>query len=360
MSVKINTKLILIVLPLLFACGTKSFSRKKKLIINYPSKLPALYVLSVGVSQYVEDSLKLDYPDEDAVTIAQILKDQEGRLFKRVYIKVLINEDATRGNIIKSFDFLNRASPEDMVIIFISGHGYQSKTTKSYYFLPNNANFENIKEEGLLWSTFEEGVKELKKNVVNKIILMVDTCHAGAMKMDELIKGGESVDLADLFNNMEGVFILGASKPGEKSFEKKECGHGAFTCALIDAFNKGDSDRDGILKAYEIANYVSNEVPKMTAGRQHPYQKGVSTNLPIALVRYAQVTINTIPWANIQIKGSLDDFNINEETPIVNYSLPPGKYDLVITRPGYQTYTEKNIQVKDEDFISRTIELKPD
>lgn len=250
---------------------------------------PNLWVLAIGVSGYKDSNLNLKYADNDASSIAKMLKNQEGRLFGEVHYKLLLNEHATRENILEGMGkFLGMASYDDLVIIFIAGHGVKDKQTGSYYFVTYDARPDNLMTRGLLWSTFDEAQKRLSTNV-SKIMLWLDTCHAGAMKV--AMRGAEAgEELSQALKSAEGTFILAASKPGEESEEShrfrlkgKAQGHGAFTYALLEGLqdNKADMDNDNSISVSELSSYVAKRVPRITNGKQHPYFRLSGTDMPI-------------------------------------------------------------------------------
>ncbi len=155
---------------LAMACGTKSPNNapvSRGLIVTQPvglaekpHSLPNLWGVTVGISQYEEKSINLKYSDADAEAIAQILREQEGKVFKKVHIEVLINERATRDNIRNSINYLNRAAPNDTVFIFIAGHGIQ-REDGSYFFIPHNASLDNYQQQGLSWEDFQKDISNL-------------------------------------------------------------------------------------------------------------------------------------------------------------------------------------------------------
>lgn len=58
-----------------------------------------LRALLVGVSQYENPSLKLNYAAKDAQDLAAVLQNMQGHYFKTVETKLLLNADATEDNI---------------------------------------------------------------------------------------------------------------------------------------------------------------------------------------------------------------------------------------------------------------------
>lgn len=254
-----------------------------------PARKPSLWVLSVGISRYNDRALHLKYADNDALKMADTLKNLKGGIFSEVRVQTLLNEHATRSSILSAMaEHLGKAAPDDVVFIFVAGHGAKNVQTGSYYFVPYNADFQNLLFEGLKWSDFDEAVKIISGNV-NKVVLVLDTCHSGAINV--AMRGpATGEDLAATLRAATGLYILSASKGGETSvegpdfkFPSETGGHGAFTYALLKGL-KGEAnyDKNAYLTIGELFDYVAAQVPRMTNGRQHPYSKIEGTALPIA------------------------------------------------------------------------------
>ena len=180
-----------------------------------------LWVLAIGVSRYEDASISLEYADYDALQIAQVLETQEGLLFDEVKTRVLVNEDATRESILGAIStFLSQASQDDVVLIFLSGHGLQDGLTETYYFVPHDANARNLLVEGLSMPVFDEACTRIRQNV-SKLVLWLDTCHSGAVSVGA--RGGISAgeDLSAALREAEGQYWLAASRAGEQAFENE-------------------------------------------------------------------------------------------------------------------------------------------
>lgn len=251
---------------------------------------PVLWGLGIGVSQYSSSIMDLKYAVEDVKSMARFFESQAGRLFSEVHFKVLADGEVTRDSIIENMAaHLGQAGPDDVVFLFIAGHGIKHRQTGSYYFVPANADNENIVSRGLRMSDFEEAVSILSKNV-NKVIIAMDTCHAGAMQVG-MRSGVSSENLAETLREASGLYILSASKGGETSMEGEEFqidgkgpGHGAFTYALITGMQgAANYDGDSIVSLNELFQYVSRTVPRLTKGRQHPYLRVSGTDMPLVM-----------------------------------------------------------------------------
>ena len=235
---------------------------------------PRLFVLAIGVSRYKETRLSLAYAEKDAQAMAAALEAQNTSLFGEVRTKVLVDEAVSRSSILESMNsFLGRAISSDVVLIFVAGHGIKRSVTDTFYFLPYEANPQNLTTKGLRWTDFEEEVAALGARVKN-VILMLDTCHSGALKIG--MRGIEvTPDLSSAFQR-KGTYVLTAAGADEAAVEAGTWGHGAFTHAILSGL-KGDADynSDRIVDILELFHFVEARVADMTNGQQHPrFQMG--------------------------------------------------------------------------------------
>jgi len=241
---------------------------------------PRLFVLSVGVSQYKDSRLNLRFAARDAASLAQALAKQSRRIFREVRVKVLTDAKVTRESVLKAMSsFLGRAVSTDVVLIFVAGHGVKKEQTGSFYFLPHPANPDNLITQGLGWYGFEEAAKLLSSRVKN-VVLILDTCHAGAMKI--ATRGITRHDLSSPFKK-KGFYTLAAAQPNEGAIEKQEWGHGAFTYAILEGLKgEADSNRNQEVDVVELFHYVEARVADLTDGQQHPHFRMGGGSLPLA------------------------------------------------------------------------------
>ncbi|MGH8009214.1 MAG: hypothetical protein ACREQ3_19680, partial [Candidatus Binatia bacterium] len=133
---------------------------------------------------------------------------------------------------------------------------------------------------------------------VGRIILAIDTCHAGAVQIRtrgiKLREAGEAPEKSSLAAGLPAVheaYILSSSKDTEESLEDasyrlpgEKKGHGAFTYAILRGLRgEADGDRDRVVNVLDLFTYASAQVPKITGGRQHPYVRGEGTNFALAM-----------------------------------------------------------------------------
>lgn len=254
-----------------------------------PTVKPVLWGLAIGVSKYSSSAIDLRYADQDAMKLEKFFTAQAGKSFSEVHFKTLTNEQVTRNSIIEGITrHLGMAAPDDIIFLFVAGHGIKHRQSGSYYFMPSDADFDTVLAKGLRMSDFEESIKILSNNV-HKIIVAMDTCHSGALEVGMRSGGGASEDLAAAISAASGLYILSASKAGEVSMESdqfkldpKFSGHGAFTFALVEAMRgDADYDKDGYVSVNEMFQFVARQVPRLTKGQQHPYFRMQGTDLPL-------------------------------------------------------------------------------
>jgi len=227
---------------------------------------PDLYYLGIGVAQYRQPALQLKYPAKDVKDLETILKQQQGKAYRNVVTKLLTNQQATRSNlnhVVKTF--FKRAKPGDIAILFISGHGMN--TRQGYHFLTYDAHPEQLETTGVSWETFKA-----LGDIDAHVLLLADTCHAGNIKgntdWQERAKADPHQFLGEA--NLHNVVILASSSGADVSQEKDSLENGVFTEALIEGLSGKAADDKGIVDIALLQRYVRETVLKLTEGAQKP------------------------------------------------------------------------------------------
>jgi len=111
-----------------------------------------LYAVIVGVTQFQDPTIPtLKLSSKDATDFYTFLKERDG-LFHQAHLTLLLNENATRANITAAFrNKLKSASKDDIVIIYLSGHGAMDATMgNEFYFVTHDARHDNLFGTALL------------------------------------------------------------------------------------------------------------------------------------------------------------------------------------------------------------------
>src|SRR5205823_5601334 len=112
-----------------------------------------LYVVAVGVSDYVNPRFRLAYADKDARDLADLFEARRDR-FGAVKVLRVLDRDATRENILKAADFLKPARVDDQVVVFFAGHGLLDAKL-DYYFATADTDFADPAARALPYEAIE-------------------------------------------------------------------------------------------------------------------------------------------------------------------------------------------------------------
>ena len=253
--------------------------KKEEFIIK-----PKLYVLAVGVSRYMDKSLKLEFAAKDAADFSTALMKQKSGIYRDVVIKTITDEKATKDEILDGLEWLQReTTSKDVAMVFIAGHGVNDPTG-IYYFLPVNANIEKLKRTGLAFSDIKNTVASL----AGKTVLFIDTCYSGNIMGSR--RG--ATDITGVVNELasaeNGAIVFAASTGNQYSLEDRAWGNGAFTKALVEGLSgKADYTGKGKITVNMLDLYLSERVKELTKGKQTPTTTKPSTvpDFPVAIRR---------------------------------------------------------------------------
>lgn len=227
---------------------------------------PRLFVLAIGISKYKNPSYDLGLAAKDARDFSAAMRQQSGRLYSEVIVRTLTDADASRRSVLEHLHWLSEnAGPSDIGILFFAGHGLNVKDGQ-YYFLPHDADHERLAQTGIP----EEELRKSLGRMRGKALLFVDTCFGGSA----LSRAGSS-ELARMANNLSaaenGVVVFASSSGRQLSEEKDAWGNGAFTKAVLSGLaGKADLTQSGRVTFKGLDFYVSEEVHRLTEGRQTP------------------------------------------------------------------------------------------
>jgi hypothetical protein len=241
------------------------------------SQLPNLYVLAVGTSRYRQPALRLGYPAKDAQDLAAALKEQEGKLYRRTELRVLVDEGATRGNILDGLLWLRqKTTRRDVAILFLAGHGINDPGDGKYYYLPYDADLSAAAD-----TMVDAGqLQRFLSTIHGKALLFIDTCHAGNVWAAQRGPSGLDVNrvVDELASIESGVVVYAASTGGQVSQESTLWRNGAFTKAVVEGLRgRADYSRTGRVTVSSLDHYISNRVRELTREEQTPATAKPST-----------------------------------------------------------------------------------
>jgi WD40 repeat protein len=234
------------------------------------TRMPTLRLLAVGVSRYASSPLNLKYAADDARGFAALLASQPaGVLYEAVDARVLVDQEATRANVLRELDALRaRTEPRDVAILFLSGHGANERDTDAYHFLPHDADSRSFADTMI---SGEEIIFRMSNLGVRRMVFL-DTCDSGNV-LGAQSRGG--IVLAATVNEMtraeHGLIVFTASGESQAALERRDWGAGAFTKALLEGLRGGARSADRrYVTSLSLLDYTENRVHELTHGLQEP------------------------------------------------------------------------------------------
>ncbi|MBN2442376.1 MAG: caspase family protein, partial [Spirochaetales bacterium] len=268
-----------------------------------------LYFIGFGVSNYKNESLNLLYPHKDVADLEHLFTGME-KNFKNIYTYTYTNEKCTVETIKKAKQFLEKASAEDTVVLFISGHGlHDSDTEATYYYLTYETDLTRLSGSAAEFELLEDILDNIHPR---KKLFLMDTCESGDIDDDyvsdymasgnmTLVKSkgllklpgketrphnrGSRKNRSYLLNKNRfiyndiyrrtGAIVFSSSRGGEYSYEPafySEQENGFFTSAIIKAFlnPETDTNKDGVISTDELEDAVIHTVSERSKGLQNP------------------------------------------------------------------------------------------
>ena len=230
-----------------------------------------IYVVSVGIADYKEIS-DLRLTENDVMLFNRLME------YQGAEITTLVGPKATHTGIITALrKAFATAKPDDTMIFFFSGHGYEG----GFCCYDMSASSPSFSSEGAADATrrneanraygglsYDEMQILFRNCRAGKKLVFADACFSGGLQ-----KGNQINISVQSARNGDVVYLL-SSQPDETSLEMAGGTNGLFTYYLAKGLaGESDTDHDSCIRLQEIYDYVYREVVNY-AGRiphnQHP------------------------------------------------------------------------------------------
>lgn len=247
-----------------------------------------LYGVFIGIDQYRDPQIPLlQCCAQDARRFQQIVSDRLAETDRQTWL--FLNETATRTNIMHLIgsELAGRAQPDDMVLLYYSGHGSPEITntvdTMARYLVPYDTDYDAIFATAI---DLERDFLTLSRRIQsNWVLILLDACFsgkAGGKTFDGpwLARSPGRLSLKNLAVGA-GRAILTACDEQEVALEAQRLGHSVFTFFLLQTLT--NSRLGKTLGVGELYEQLSQKVSQYTQGRQHPILNGrlVGAKIPL-------------------------------------------------------------------------------
>lgn len=260
-----------------------------QLFSDHVTKSSTCYILAVGINQYKNTKLTLNYARPDAESFIKLMDTKSTQLFKNVELITLFDQDASKQKILSKLDELaSRVSQEDVFIFYYAGHG--SMVDNKFYFIPTESSrlydAGSLNKEAIEAAMIQDKFKQIK---ALKQLIIMDACQSGG-SVELLASRGASEEKAIAqLSRSAGIHVMASAGSEQFATEFASLGHGLFTYVLIKAL-QGAADgapKDGKVTIYELKSYIDDQVPELTrklkGNPQYPYTFSRGQDFPIVI-----------------------------------------------------------------------------
>ena len=265
---------------------------------------PRAYVIAVGVNAYENADFDLEFAADDARRMSEVVSAQlkAGGQYEQVVPVTLVSDyqtkncqkvptakQATKDNFravlevlggnntnrklldgVGNADQLQKATPDDLVLIMYSSHGYADRSG-NFYFIPYDTGIgtgkvftETVRQHSI---SSEELSLWLRDVDAGEMVMIVDACHSTAAIAGQDFKPGPmgSRGLGQLSYD-KGMRILTATQSDNVAWEYPTLKQGVLTYALLrDGIEarQADHNKDNTITLAEWLAYGVDRVPKL-------------------------------------------------------------------------------------------------
>lgn len=229
---------------------------------------PNLHLLAVGINKYRR--YPLDYCVKDAEEMYNLLSENRGNYFEKVKPVFIRDKEASRKRIQDEISLLaESAGPEDVVIIYFSGHGMSIRTRddrKLFAYIPADYPWQaddetSLKRFGITGDYITARVMSMKPQ---KVVIIMDCCQSGDIQASFTHQRSARTtnrEMLERLANGTGIFLLTSAAGSELARESPPpVAHGLFTYVMLqglrDRAESADDVRDGVITVKELSRFI--------------------------------------------------------------------------------------------------------
>ncbi len=233
---------------------------------------PQLYLLAAGVNEYSDGQIpKLDFAVRNVQAFRQALAepspppadndrtDLQSTLLLGGNVSRSLWRVASQATISQ---LEQRVQPDDLVVIFLSGHGVSDPATGEYFFVTPTARYTDLMGRQYRDCISLDDFAPWARIPCRKLVIL-DTCESGTFQ------GSRQQNLKPLVRWLEDdlFFTLTSAEGAADAYESTEAQLSYFTASLIAGLDgaadqpNSNGERDGRVEWSELAQFVMHDVP---------------------------------------------------------------------------------------------------
>jgi WD40 repeat protein len=242
-----------------------------------------LWVLAVGIDQYSPGWDSLTQSRSSADRVAKYFS-QLNSVFSDVRVRgpddlegleatqQIRNRTPGRMNLATVrnalFGIAQSARPDDVVVIFLSGHGVVLPGDEMFYFVASDTTKESAeitRSTGMSTAMISDALRSIS---ARRIFLIVDSCQSGAL-VESLVniarKRVQATGQTDSCDPVtaNGVTVLGGALPVQDAVQTNQ--YSPMAQALMEALTSRRDDPEGAHWVSDVVKYVVRRVPQIAS-----------------------------------------------------------------------------------------------
>ncbi|TAF64539.1 MAG: caspase family protein [Cytophagales bacterium] len=223
------------------------------------------FALLIGIGKRPQgDSDAMAITADDAERMAKELHTRVG--IPEAQIFCLTKEKATKAGILQALDTLkSQTQKTEMVWVYFSGHGYASKN-QGHYLICHDTTEADWQQSALAGNDLVERLQAIS---AEKMLVLLDCCHAGGITTDALERADVPFDAEKLLKAQANRVVLTASHAAQTSLVSRPVS--LFTFALIEGLAGTylqANEKD--IRFFDLAMYVRERVSPLSKKKQQP------------------------------------------------------------------------------------------
>ena len=226
------------------------------------------HALIIGINNYL-DAPPLGYAVSDAEEVANaLIKNFD---FRQHDVHLLINEDATKSSIQKTFLEFSRdgCQENDRLLVFFAGHGHTEVSRRGDigYLVPYDGTTSDLSSL-IRWDSL---TRDADLIWAKHVLFIMDACYGGLATKRRALKPGTIRFLKSMLER-KSIQVLTAGKADEvvSDLGGPRPNHSVFTGHLLDALD-GAAAENGIITANGVMAYVFQNVATDKDSEQTPH-----------------------------------------------------------------------------------------
>lgn len=257
-----------------------------------PARNARLHLLALGANLYPDPQIpSLNFAAKSAKRVTELFRQKAASTYDVVTTDQLLDTDAIRP-MWRAFaeqaaeQLRATVSPDDLVIMYLCGHGYRDRRTNQWYFVTTDSRHSDLMNNQYSNCITFSDLAALAKLPCRKLAIL-DSCHSGAVQP---IMRRDDLKSVLRFLQDDVVLTVTAGEGEEEAAEQR------FTDKLIEALgggaNKSDAGQgDSIVTLNEMIEYVTREVTDAGEREKMPQHPTAS---PAYLLRTIHLPLTSV------------------------------------------------------------------